>query len=37
VNKPLVRVSYRLQERSKPDLEMLLTEMLKRKGLGVRG
>jgi predicted GTPase len=33
VNKPIVRVTYRLQEKSKPDLEALLTEMLKRKGL----
>jgi predicted GTPase len=33
VNKPIVRVSYRLQEKSKPDLEELLTAMLKRKGL----
>jgi len=36
-NKPIVRVSYRLQEKSKPDLEVLLTDMLKRKGLGARG
>jgi len=33
VNKPIVRVNYRLQEKSKPDLEDLLTDMLKRKGL----
>ncbi len=32
-NKPIVRVSYRLQEKSKPDLDALLTAMLKRKGL----
>jgi predicted GTPase len=33
VSKPIVRVNYRLQEKSKPDLEDLLTDMLKRKGL----
>ena len=33
VNKPVIRVSYRLQEKSKPDLEELITAMLKRKGL----
>ncbi len=33
VNKPVVRVSYELKEKSKPDLEELLTAMLKRKGL----
>ena len=33
VNKPIVRVSYRLQEKSKPDLEDVITDMLKRKGL----
>jgi predicted GTPase len=32
-NKPIVRVSYKLQEKSKPDLEQLITEMLKRKGV----
>jgi predicted GTPase len=32
-NKPIVRVSYRLQEKSKPDLEELVTAMLKRKGV----
>ena len=32
-NKPIVRVSYRLQEKSKPDLEDVITGMLKRKGL----
>ena len=33
VNKPVIRVSYRLQEKSKPDLEELITAMLARKGL----
>jgi len=37
VNKPVVRVTYRLQEKSQPDLEALLTDLLARKGLGVRG
>jgi predicted GTPase len=37
VNKPIVRVSYRLQEKSKPDLEDVITDMLARKGLGTRG
>ena len=32
-NKPIVRVNYRLQEKSKPDLEEILTGMLKKKGL----
>jgi predicted GTPase len=32
-NKPIVRVYYRLREKSKPDLEAILTDMLKRKGL----
>jgi predicted GTPase len=32
-NKPVVRVNYRLQEKSKPDLEELITAMLKRKGV----
>jgi predicted GTPase len=32
-NKPVVRVRYRLQEKSKPDLEELITAMLERKGL----
>jgi predicted GTPase len=32
-NKPIVRVNYRLREKSKPDLEAILTDMLKRKGL----
>jgi predicted GTPase len=36
-NKPIVRVNYRLQEKSKPDLEAILTDMLVRKGLGTRG
>ena len=36
-NKPIVRVSYRLQEKSKPDLEDVITDMLARKGLGTRG
>jgi len=30
-NKPIIRVRYRLQEKSKPDLEAVLTDMLKRK------
>ncbi len=34
-NKPIVRVSYRLQEKSRPDLDAILTDMLKRKGLKV--
>jgi len=34
-NKPIVRVSYRLQEKSQPDLEVILTDMLKRKGIKV--
>ncbi len=33
VNKPIVRVTYELREKSKPDLEEVLTEMLARKGL----
>jgi predicted GTPase len=33
VNKPIVRVSYELKEKSKPDLESILTDMLKKKGL----
>jgi predicted GTPase len=33
VNKPIVRVSYTLKEKSKPDLEDVITDMLKRKGL----
>jgi predicted GTPase len=37
VNKPIVRVSYRLQEKSKPDLEAVLSDMLKKKGLGTKG
>ncbi len=32
VNKPVVRVKYRLQEKSKPDLEELITAMLKKRG-----
>jgi predicted GTPase len=32
-NKPIVRVNYRLQEKSKPDLEELITAMLRRKGV----
>jgi predicted GTPase len=32
-NKPIVRVSYELREKSKPDLADVITEMLKRKGL----
>jgi predicted GTPase len=32
-NKPIVRVSYELREKSKPDLEAMITDMLKRKGL----
>jgi predicted GTPase len=35
-NKPVVRVHYRLQEKSRPDLEAVLADLLKRKGL-VRG
>jgi predicted GTPase len=31
--KPIVRVSYRLQEKSTPDLEQLIGAMLKRKGI----
>ncbi len=31
--KPIVRVRYRLHEKSKPDLEELVTAMLKRKGV----
>jgi hypothetical protein len=37
VNKPIVRVSYRLQEKSKPDLEAVLSDMLAKKGLGTKG
>jgi predicted GTPase len=33
VNKPIVRVSYELKEKSKPGLETLLTDMLSKKGL----
>ena len=29
-NKPIVRVRYDLKEKSKPDLEEILTEMLKK-------
>ncbi len=32
-NKPIVRVNYRLREKSKPDLEAVLTDMLRRKGV----
>jgi predicted GTPase len=32
-NKPVVRVHYRLQEKSRPDLEAVLADLLKRKGL----
>jgi predicted GTPase len=32
-NKPVVRVKYRLHEKSKPDLDELITTMLKQKGL----
>jgi len=36
-NKRIVRVNYRLREKSKPDLEEVLTDMLKKKGVRDRG
>jgi len=34
--RPIVRVKYRLQEKSKPDLDALVTDLLKKKGLLAR-
>ena len=34
--KPIVRVKYRLQEKSKPDLDTIVTDLLRKKGLLAR-